>query len=337
MPKFESFDKKMDKKQEAAAQEQYAEKHMENKPPAESPVGDVESKERGKSPHEEIANMVELSADSRPGRSGKDESWYSRRYGWYSDYAQREADLVSVGALSKLEKSKLDEELENPSVRFGYRGFRDTVPFAKKSWELADAADVKVRAAKELTVLVEDGDITREEYLNALKLIADDPKAAEAKRQELCKMKCDKLSALAETPLFQDFLKRLDDKDKNAYEQKFNHAFNLYRAGNYQNAVWELKHLLDQGPGGYPFADFGSCPLNTMFEMQKEGLIGLKEIEKVFGGERARKEVSDNKGLRDRFTSYKDLQVLRGRGKVDANEFAAYVDKIKGEQERNEA
>lgn len=332
MPKFESFEKRIDQEQKDTVREQHTEKHMENKPPAESPVGNVESKETGKSVHEEIADMVESSADNRKYQQQNELGWASR-YGWYSDYAQREADMVSAGAMSELEKSKLDEELEDPSVRFNYRGFRDMVPFAKKSWELASEADGKVRTAKEMAVLVEDGDISREEYMDILKLTAEDPEAAEAKMQRLHKTKCDTLSALAETPLFQDFLKRLDEKERGGYESQFNRSFGLYRRGKYQEAAWELKRLLDQGPGGYPFADSSSCPLDTMFKMQKEGLIGLKEIEKVFGGEQAREEVSDNKGLRKRFTSYKDLQVLRGRGKVDANEFAAYVDKIREEQE----
>ncbi len=322
MPKFESFQNIV--QQEKSTQEQEKEKRQaKNEQPIEVVAPATESKEAEKSVYQEIDKLWESSVDKR-----HPESNYAG--GWYSDYAQRETELVETGVMSELEKAKLDEEMIDPSIRFQYRDFRDMVPLMKKSWELGREADKKVRMAKEIVPLVEDGDITREEYLEVLKLSANDPGAAEAKKMELFKAKCEQLSALVETPDFTNFQNRLNDKERVRYEDRFASAFNLYRSGEYLKAMRSLKELLDSN-GLIPW-NFG-CPLNKLLKMKEAGLIGQKEMDGTLTTqENAMRNTWDNEELKWKSGVYTELQSLRGRGVIDNDQFAAYVERMKKEQ-----
>lgn len=280
----------------------------------------VEGKEIKKSAYGEIKELAEASADKRPG--------------WNSDYAQREEELIAAGVMSPIEKAKLDEELT------GGRGtllrklsFRNMFGFLMKGgeeWKLANSAEGKIWKAKNLAYLVEGGNMSRQEYIETLQLEAADPKAAEAKQAELFKGKCDELSALVESPVFKEFQESLDIDSKRSFEEQYTGAFVLYRSGQYDRAMLELKGLLDSE---YPFvSNDGSSPISRMVKMQKAGLIGDREMKRVFGkAERMGSNKPGDTEFSGKMRGYKKLEWLRGIGKVGDDKFTGYVDQMKEE------
>ncbi len=311
MPGFKSF-KNMN--QEAVKAEEAEQAKAEMPAPAAA-----ESKEKEKNVFREVAELSEKSADRRPG--------------WPSDYAQRQEELVAAGAMSKLESQKLDEELKGGrGSLLGKLSFRNMFGFLMKGgeeWKLAASAENKIWKAKDIAYLVEEGNMSREDYLELLKLEGQDANAAEAKKQELFKGKCDELSALVESPVFKEFQDSLDMESKRLYEMSYQSAFNSYREGRYGEAMKELQGFLDSDS---PWVSYGKCPINKMVKMQKMGLIGDKEMKRVFGRvERNQLNVAGDREFGAKMGNFIQLERLRGAGKVDNEQFKDYIERTKEE------
>ncbi len=290
---------------------------QETVPVQPAPIPDVQM-EKKKTVFEEIAELADKSKDKREGA--------------VSDYAQREVELLEAGVLSSLEKSKFDERItKGPGtiMKLSFRNFFQFPGLIKGDWELADSAERKVWDAKSLAYLVEEGNISRNDYLELLKLKAQNPEAAEARIKELYKGKCDELTALVETPVFAEFIESLDPEMKRYYNEQYEKAFSLYKSGEYEQAVRGLKDMLD---GDYPWVSYGKTPLYKMLKMKELGLIGDKEIKRVFGrAERDQLSVYGDKEFSKKLGHFTTLQELRGMGKVNDEELAKHVEAMKVE------
>lgn len=304
---FESFTKKQAPPKPA----------QETVPVQPAPIPDVQI-EKKKTVFEEIAELADKSRD--------------RREGAVSDYAQREAELLEAGVLSNLERSKFDERItKGPGtiMKLSFRNFFQFSGLIKGDWELADSAERKVWDAKNLAYLVEEGNVSRGDYLELLKLKAQSPETARERVKELYKQKCDELTALVETPVFTEFIDSLDFETKRYYNERYEKAFSLYRSGEYEQAVRELKDVLD---GDYPWVSWGKTPLYKMLKMKELGLVGDKEIKRVFGRvERGQLSMPGDKEFSKKLGHFTTLQELRGMGKVNDEEFAKHVDVMKSE------
>lgn len=242
-----------------------------------------------------------------------------------------EDELFSAGALSKSEQSNLDKQIERErKIEFRKMGFADIFRLVVNE-KVANNAREKVYNAQNMTDLVGEGKISREQYEDWLKLYGSDKTAAIETMNKELKKRCEELSELVKAPEFQDFISRLDPAyRKEGFEKRFDNAFMLYQNGDYELSLRELRYMLDSK---HPFVAYGTTPLNNMLEMRRLGLIGDAEINRIF---REKEKPYDDvqRNLDEKMSIFNLIRNLRGAGKLNEEEINQLIERAKTENKQ---
>ena len=309
MPKFGSFEKRLE------------EEHPKPKP---APEQIPETKEVPTTVFGKLKERWMSLRDERPTAYNGDE-------------LMLEEELQAAGVMSKLERSKLDEEMERGTShmfsKLSFRNLFGSIGGIKDEWQIASEARSKMYDARDMTELVGEGNMSREEYKEWLKLYGQDDKAGREKMNERLKAKCDELSALGETPEFQSFMDSLksDPEYRNVYEARIEKAFENYKRGIYGEALRDLRWVFDSHS---PWLSYSATPLNRMLKMKKLGLIGDAEMNRVFAKDERNLDHYDSvrKKLSDHMALFNLMEKMTGLGQLSDEERARMIKEAKAEK-----